>query len=191
MATATARIVIENRVRDGLLDDAWKLYQEAFEQLNALTVQRHLMTRSEFEEVCWDIRVQKWLVLDDSGALCGLATYTNVLESMPLISPAYFERRWPQLYALSRIWYCGFVAVAKFAPRATFTQLITGMYRVAEVDGGVIGLDVCRYNDETLRLGRVIKVSLARVSGGKVLAEVADEQRFMIYQTNPAKLGPG
>lgn len=177
------KIVIEELVRDGKLDDAWKLYQESFEELNAKTVQRHLMTRSEFEEVCWDIRVQKWLVFDDGGQICGMATYTNVLESMPLISPAYFERRWPQLFALSRVWYCGFVAVAPTAPAAAFVDLITGMYRVAERDGGVIGLDLCRWNDEVRHLSRVIRLVLHRASDGRVVAEAADAQKFMIYQT--------
>lgn len=180
------KIVIVEQLRDGELDDAWKLYEAAFQDLNTLTVQRHLMTRTEFDEVCWDIRVQKWLALDDSGQLCGLATYTNVLESMPLISPAYFQRRWPELFALSRVWYCGFVAVDKIARSASpFVEMITGMYRVAERDGGVIGLDLCRYNDEVRHLGRVIRLSLHRISDGQVRAEVADQQNFMIYQTNP------
>ena len=179
------KIVIHEIVRDGLLDDAWKLYQNAFEDLNARTVQRHLMTRTEFEEVCWDIRVQKRMAFDDSDQLCGMATYTNVLESMPLISPAYFQRRWPELFALSRIWYCGFVAVAPAAPTA-FVDLITGMYRDAEVDGGVIGLDLCRWNDQVRHLSRVIRLCLLRISDGKVRAEQADEQMFMIYETSPA-----
>jgi hypothetical protein len=182
------KIVIVEQLRGGEADDAWKLYEEAFEGLNTLTVQRHLMTRSEFDEVCWDIRVQKWLAFDGSGQLCGLATYTNVLESMPLISPAYFQNRWPELFALSHIWYCGFVAVGSSAKSVSpFVEMITGMYQVAERDRGVIGLDLCQYNDEVRHLSRVIRLCLHRISGGKVLAEVADQQKFMIYQTDPPR----
>ncbi len=180
-------IVVEEQVRDGLLDDAWKLYEQAFRHLNTLTVQRHLMHRSEFDEVCWDQRVQKWLAFDDDGQLVGLATYTNILESMPLISPEYFARRWPEHFALSRVWYCGFVAVAPGSTGSgVFMKMITGMYQVAERDGGVIGLDFCRHNDQAFRIGKAIELSLRRISGGRVGPERADEQVFMIYETAPS-----
>ncbi len=180
------KIVVEEQIRDGLLDDAWKLYDEAFRHLNTLTIQRHLMKRSEFEDVCWDRRIQKWLAYDDGGQLVGLATYTNILEAWPLISPEYFQQRWPQLYALSRIWYCGFVAVTAGAEAGVFTSMITGMYKVVERDGGVIGLDFCRHNDQAYRIGKAISLSLKRISDGRVRAERADEQTFMIYETAPS-----
>jgi hypothetical protein len=68
-----------------LVDEAWILYTEAFRELNALAVQRHLMYRHEFDEVVADRRVRKYLAVDDGGRLTGLATYTNHLEAMPLL----------------------------------------------------------------------------------------------------------
>jgi hypothetical protein len=169
---------------DERLEEAWQLYDTAFRGLNALTMQRHLMYRAEFDEVMTDPRIEKWLALSDDGVLLGLATYTNQLTAWPLISPEYFARRWPAQYASNSIWYCGFVAVPSHE-RGVFIELIAAMYRVAEEHGGVISLDICQHNIETFRLDRAIKTWLTRVSGGKVRAEAADSQTFMIYETAP------
>lgn len=170
------------------LEESWQLYQTAFEHLNSMTVQRHLMTRKEFDGVAADRRIEKWIIVrPENGQIIALATYTNVLEAWPLISPAYFERRWPTQYALSRIWYCGFVAVDRTAPRLTFLELITEMYRVAERADGVIGLDICRYNNAALRLGQIVGRALGSISAGRVVAELADAQQFYLYRAhNPA-----
>lgn len=106
-------IKVVDAVQEDLMAEVWDLYYTTFHELNAFAVQRHLMFRSEFDEVMLDTRVQKYLCLADDGSVCGLSTYTNMLDAMPLISPAYFERRWPELFAQNRIWYCGFVAVEK------------------------------------------------------------------------------
>lgn len=166
----------------GQLEEAWDLYESAFADLNALTVQRHLMFRTEFDAVAADRRIDKWLALSDDGVLLGLATYTNDLAAWPLISPAYFKRRWPQHYASRRIWYCGFVAVPGHH-KGVFVELIEAMYRHAEEQRGVISLDVCRHNIQTYRLDAAIAQWLHRISGGQVRCDAADAQTFMVYET--------
>jgi hypothetical protein len=168
------------------IEDAWMLYYEAFRELNVLAVQRHLMYRSEFDEVMRDRRVQKYLYLLDGYTLCGLSTFTNDLHSVPLISPPYFERRWPEHYAERRIWYCGFAAVRADgrAPNA-FAELVEAMYRVAATQSGIIALDMCRFNDETRHMSRVIPLMLRRLSRG-VRTERMDEQSYWIYEFPPA-----
>jgi hypothetical protein len=175
-------IKVVDAVYGDLLESGWDLYYDAFRELNALAVQRHLMYRSEFDDVMHDERVQKYLCLDDEAQLCGLSTYTNDLDAMPLISPPYFERRWPELYAQRRIWYCGFVAVQK-TERATtaFGDLVEAMYRMAASQNGIIGLDFCRFNDSSHHMARVIELKLHRLSG-KVRAERMDEQAFWLYE---------
>lgn len=183
-------IKVVDLVHDELAEEAWRLYSTAFEELNTLTVQRHLMYRSEFIEVMGDERVQKYLAIDDEdGTLRGLSTYTNDLDAMPLISPPYFQRRWPKHYAERRIWYCGFVAVQddKRAAQA-FGDLVEAMYLVAATQNGIIGLDICRHNDEARRMSRVVRLMLHRLSGD-VRAERMDEQAYWIYEfpeTSPA-----
>lgn len=163
-----------------LADRCWRLYYDAFVELNAYAVQRHLMTVREFDEVMTDPTVAKYLARDDAGTLAGLATYTNELHAMPLISPAYFERRWPKLYTEGKIWYCGFVAVAPGSGDA-FGALVEAMARVAIDDGGIIALDMCRFNDEGRRLSRVIPLMLHRIAG-EVRTERMDDQSYWLYE---------
>ncbi len=178
-------IEVVDTIPDTRLDDAWRLYNAAFRDLNAMTVQRHLMFQPEFDAVMQDKRIDKWLSCDETGDLLGLATYTNDLAAWPLISPEYFARRWPQEYAERRIWYCGFVAVPGHDP-GVFTGLIEAMYRRAEEQRGVISLDICRFNIESYKLDRAIAHWLNRISGGQVRCETADVQTFMVYETAPA-----
>jgi hypothetical protein len=162
---------------------AWELYEGAFEEMRSLAVQRHLMYQSEFDEVMADTRVEKYLCYDEEEKLCGLSTYSNDLFAMPLIAPEYFERRWPELYAEKKIWYCGFVAVGCEA-RSTqaFAALVEAMYRTATDRGGIIALDFCRHNDDSRRMSRVIRLMLHRLSSGTLQAECMDQQSFWIYE---------
>lgn len=168
------------RLGESLLDAAWDLYHEAFKELNSLAVQRHLMHRCEFDDVMLDPRVQKYLCLDDGAGLCGLSTYTNDLDAVPLISPRYFERRWPRHYAERRIWYVGFVAVAATAPVTAFPSLIAAMHATS-TRGALTVLDVCAHTDAVRHLPRSVRVLLQRLSGG-VRMERLDEQSYWLYE---------
>ena len=162
---------------------AWQLYEERFTDLDSHAVQRHLMTREEFLHVCADRDVEKWRVFDERDRLVGLATYTNVLESMPLISPAYFAARYPEQFAAGQVWYCGFVCVSDVADSRTFLELITRMYRQAADRGGVISLDYCGVNE---KLAQHVKVALTRLAGGArsgFRAAPADTQTYWVYET--------
>jgi len=55
------------------------------------------------------------------------------------------------------------------------------MYLVAAAQNGIIGLDFCRFNDESHHMGRVVRIMLHRLSGG-VRAERMDEQNFWLYE---------
>ena len=167
--------------------EAWRLYTDLFTELNRRTVQRHLMSHDEFADVCQDSRIEKWRVLHDDR-LVGLATYTNRLESMPLISPAYFAHRWPEHHATGRIWYCGFVGIAEHAPQGTFLQLIGRMYQQVADCGGVISLDYCAVN---ARLARAVERGLTSISGKKVRAGIADTQSYWVYETDPDRTAAG
>lgn len=176
-------IKIVDQVSDEeLLESAWNLYEDAFRELNALAVQRHLMYRSEFDEVMNDIRVQKYVCLDDDGTMTGLATYTNDLTAVPLISPAYFERNWPDHYATRRIWYIGFVAVD---PRAqgqqAFAQMVEEMYLIAVTQNGLVGLDICNYNDDVRDMSRIFRLMIHRYTGNMRFRRI-DQQSYWLYE---------
>ncbi|MGI5238651.1 hypothetical protein [Dactylosporangium sp. CA-139066] len=163
-------------------ETAWALYSTAFAELNALAVQRHLIYRHEFDDVMNDPRVDKYLCVDGDGTLLGLSTYTNELDAVPLISPPYFQRRWPQQYAEQRIWYCGFVATEDHARAATaFGELVTAMYHTAAAKNGLIALDFCHRTDKVRRMSRVVRLMLHRLSGD-VQAQRIDEQQYWLYE---------
>jgi hypothetical protein len=164
------------------LECAWELYIEAFQELNALAVQRHLMYRSEFDELMRDQRVQKYMCLDDDGTLLGMSTYTNDLNAVPLIAPEYFERHWPEHYAAHKIWYIVFVAVHPEAQgRPAFAQLVEEMYLVAATQNGLVGLDICSYNDEVRNMSRVFRMMIRRLTANMRFERI-DQQSFWLYE---------
>lgn len=175
-------VKVVDDLHESLVAEAWTLYHEAFEELNALAIQRHLMYRSEFDEVMRDRRVQKYLYLDDRGALGGLATFTNRLEAVPLISPLYFQRRWPRHYAQRRIWYIGFIAVSP-GSRATnaLVELVERMHAVAAARNGIVGLDVCRFNGDGRHMSRAIGLLVQRL-WKDARVERADEQSYWLLE---------
>ncbi len=193
----TARSASVGRKRDGVeievtkvvaghrREAAWRLYCEAFDELRTAAVQRHLMHRREFDDVMADERVVKVVgVGGDPAVVSALATYTNELEAMPLISPEYFARRWPELYATRRIWYLGFFAIHPEHRRTgAFEAVIEDMWQVVQAGQGIAALDICQRNEE-LGLPRAIEQMLASVSPG-VTASRIDEQAYWVYTAPP------
>jgi hypothetical protein len=175
------------KVMDQITDEdlhkaVWTLYEDAFADLRSLAVQRHLMYRSEFDEVMYDTRISKYLALDDDGTLCGIATYTNDLEAVPLIAPEYFERHWPDHYAAKKIWYIGFVAVSPQAQgREAFAQLVEQMYMLASSQNGLVGLDICTYNDDVRRMSRIFRLMVSRLSENMRFQRI-DQQSYWLYE---------
>jgi hypothetical protein len=171
------------------LEEAWRLYCEAFDEMRSASVHRRVMHRAEFDAVMADRRVDKYLAIGTGrpggGQLCGLATYTNDLDAVPLISPQYFQRRWPERFARRRIWYCGFVAVAPGAEQGetgtVFGALVEAMYRVAAAGDGIIALDFCRHDHEVHRMPRAVRLMLHRLSGS-VHCQRLDEQSYWLYE---------
>jgi hypothetical protein len=166
------------------LEDAWELYAGAFEELRAAAVQRHLMRRTEFDEVMADDRVEKYLA-HDGERLVGLATVTNDLDAMPLISPDYFARRWPNHYAQRRIWYLGFIAIRPDQRGgAVRALLVDRLWQPVRASRGVAALDICSRND-ALGLPRAIHRALERLSPD-VVATKLDAQVYWAFDLRAA-----
>jgi len=174
--------VIDQISDDELHKAAWELYERALGEMRSLAVQRHLMYQSEFDEVMRDPRVSKYLALTDDGTLCGVSTYTNDLGAVPLIAPQYFERHWPEHYAARKIWYIGFVAVnPEHQGREAFAQLVEQMYLVASTQNGLVGLDICAYNDDVRHMSRVFRLMVSRLSGNMQFSRI-DQQSYWLYE---------
>jgi hypothetical protein len=177
------RLVVLPVVTGELRERAWEAYSDAFDELRAAAIQRHMMTRSEFDDVMADDRVQVYLAEQADGAIVGIATLANDLAAMPLVSPDFFQARWPEHYAAGRCWYVGFVGVRPSAHGAGAFQLIVGTAATTLAQtGGVLVLDVPKRNIESFHVPHAVKrIADTLVSG--VTCEMIDAQTYWAYTT--------
>jgi hypothetical protein len=177
------RLVVLSVVTGELRERAWDAYRDAFDELRAAAIQRHMMTRGEFDEVMADDRVQVYLAEHADGGIVGIATLANDLAAMPLVSPDFFAARWPEHYAAGRCWYIGFVGVRPSAQGAGAFQLIVGTVATSLArSGGVVVLDVPKRNIESFHVPHAVKrIADTLVSG--VTCEMIDAQTYWAYTT--------
>ncbi len=176
--TLTETFLIDN---EDEIQAAWTMYLDAFGDLAELAMQRHVMHPHEFRDVLTDTRIRKYRVVGPDGQLHGLGAFTNNLPAVPLVSPAFFRRNWPDQFAADQCWHVLFLATSRtgrFTNPAAFRDIIVAMFRQAA--GGVVGLDVCTYNAEVRRLPQTVRVLLARTVGPVPAAQV-DAQHFWVY----------
>lgn len=123
----------------------WAMYEQTFREIDELAVQRHLMTRAEFDAVMDDPAVRKHTAYDDDR-IVGQSVITDDLDAWPLISPRYFARHYPVEYAEKRIFYVGYVCTDPGAPITTFRDLIDDMAREVFACDGIAVMDFCTIN---------------------------------------------
>ncbi|GAA0299939.1 GNAT family N-acetyltransferase [Kineococcus aurantiacus] len=183
MPRATTTLSTSTRLTGDDLEQAWKVYEVAFSSLTTRAVQQHLMTRAEFEEVCSDERVLKYVArdVDRDDAVCAFATFSNDLSTVYQLSEDYYRARWPRQFAEGSIWYIGCVGVhPSYRSSGVFVKLVEAMCRVVHEQGGVASLDICRYNDERLALPRLIE-RVVHSFGHAAEGERLDEQTYWAY----------
>ena len=134
------------------------MYEQAFGPLRVLAVARQVLTEEEFGAELDNPRVWKYLALDSDGELAGLTTLSDDLSTMPWISPEYFEHHYPREWSRRAVFYVGVTLVR---PDKRRDHIVTMMaehvaQRVASVEG-VLGYDLCGFNDRSRSLGRVIE----------------------------------
>ena len=175
-------------VVDGeLRERAWEAYLDAFECLRTVAIQRHVMTRAEFDEVMADKRVTVMLTVREDGFIAGIATMSADLTAMPLISPEYFAARWPDHYADGHCWYIGLVGVRPSEQGGgSFALIVSAVAQMLDRAGGVVVLDVPRRNMADLHVPHAVeRVASAVVDDLEV--EMVDAQGYWAYST-PARV---
>jgi hypothetical protein len=175
------RIDVVARLPAELMDEAWRFYVDAFDELRTLAVQRHVYFRHEFETQMTDERVLKYVGID-GDCIRALATLTNDLHAVPLISPEYFEQRWPELYAQGRIFYVGFTAVQSGVKGAgVFVGVLHRMSERILSAESIMVLDVCAHNEAVHGLPNVVKIATGRIAG-TVRSRRLDSQSYWLYE---------
>lgn len=166
-----------------LRERAWDAYVDAFEELRSQAIQRHVMTRAEFDDVMADERVAVYLAQRPDGRIAGIATLANDLEAMPLVSPDFFRARWPEHYAAGRCWYVGLVGVRPDEQGGGAFQLIVGtVASTLGPRGGVLVLDVPRRNMEDFHVPHAVK-RIADALLSDVTCHMVDAQAYWAYTT--------
>jgi hypothetical protein len=175
------RIDVMRALPAELMDSAWAFYREAFDELRTLAVQRHVYHRHEFEAQMADERVLKYVGVD-GDAVRALATLTNDLAAVPLISPDYFASRWPELYEARQIYYVGFTAVqAGSHGLGVFVRLMRRMGDEILAAESIMVLDVCAHNEAQYSLPNVVKVATGRLHS-TVRSRRLDSQSYWVYE---------
>jgi hypothetical protein len=177
MTVVETRTVLEGDLRE----QAWKLYLQSFDELRYLAVQRHVMYGDEFDAVMADPLVDKFLIWGVDGSLQGLSTMTAHLSSMPLVSPEYFARRWPERYQAGLVFYIGFLGVHPDSHgTGVFGDLVRAMTEpVANLEGLAV-IDVCTYNKDKLHLPRAIRWLASTWASSVEMADL-DAQTYVGY----------
>jgi hypothetical protein len=176
------RITVDKVLPAEFLEAAWLLHNLAFDELRTESITRHVMFRNEFEAVMADERVWKYRGIDESDptAVPAMATFTNDLSTVPLVSLEFFEHRWPELYSGQRIWYIGFFAIdPDHRGSGVFEQVIAHMWRAVTESDGIAMLDICRRNDR-LGLPTAIHQTLLSLTP-EMTATTVDEQTYWLY----------
>lgn len=189
--TDDLELVVLPVVSGELRERAWDAYCDAFAELRTAAIQRHVMTRGEFDAVMADDRVQVLMAQHDGGRIAGIATLANDLEAMPLVSPDFFRARWPEHYAAGRCWYIGLVGVRPSEQGGGAFQLIVGSVAATlGPRGGVLVLDVPQRNVDAFHVPKAVK-RIADAVVKDVTIEMVDAQSYWAYTTPvPAAAAP-
>jgi hypothetical protein len=140
----TRQLVVEGDVAEAI----WEMYEEAFTPLDELAAQRHLWTREEVLAELANPAIVKFIGWSGDRPV-GLAMITNELELVPMISPAFLRRRFPEQATRNAIFY-GIVIFVRpgFRGKTLFARLGSLMGQETARHGGVVLFDVCSYNRE-------------------------------------------
>ena len=175
------QIEFERVVPPPVLEATWHLYNRALEELRRTAVQRHVMYRNEFDHVMADERVWKYRAVEPKGMITALATFTNQLESMPLISPDFFAHHWPRLYEAHSIWYIGFFAIhPDHRSSGVFERVIAHMWRQVRESHGIALLDIA-WRNEVIGLPDGIHRVLQTLTPGMRTTRL-DDQTYWLYE---------
>lgn len=181
-APATAPLRVERRSVLGAtepeVDRLYGLYEQAFGPLRVLAAARHVLTRSEFVEEMHDVRVDKYVALDEAGAVVGISTFTGDLAAVPWISPEYYAASFPEQTARGALYYLGFTLVdPAYRRHRTFEAMVEEIVRRLRAEKAVCVWDMCAFNRDELQLEAGIVAILDR-SGGATMTTL-DTQTYV------------
>jgi len=150
------RITVETDLDPEMAKRYYELYRDTFKDLETQAVARQLLHRHEFLEEMHDPRVLKYTAWDGDEAI-GVTTLTRHLETVPWISPKYFEHHYPEFWARNAVYYLGLTLVDRDHQRSrVFEAMIAAATQRILDERAVCAWDICHFNNEVLGLGPAI-----------------------------------
>jgi hypothetical protein len=181
------RITIEAKVDDETARRFYALYVESFGELATKAVARQVLHEHEFMEEMLDDRVDKYLARDH-GRVVAMCTLTKNLETVPWISPQYFEHHYPDHWRRDAVYYLGFVLVAHSHRRSNlFVELIRVVSETLVDRRAMCAYDICSYNNEIIGLSEAIETLLTSVAEISV-ASIDTQTYYRAIPLGPRKL---
>jgi hypothetical protein len=176
------KITIERVLSDEATNALYPTYLTAWESLLTKAAARHVLTLEEFAKEMSDPRIEKYVVRDGAGVAVALTTMTCDLSTMDWINQDYYASRYPDAVARGTMFYLGYTIVDATRRRSSAFMLMAAEVnrRVAEA-GGVVGFDICAYND-AFGIGR----HTARLFGSSHHIDTLDAQTYYAADYSPA-----
>ncbi|BDU08048.1 hypothetical protein [Nocardia cyriacigeorgica] len=141
-------VTVETTIEPERAERFHELYEQSFGPLRTRAAARQVLHRDEFLAEMSDPRIHKHVARTGSGEPVGVTTLTKYLETVPWISPEYFNARYPEHAARDAIYYAGFTLVAPSARQgAAFHVMIESVVRVLVAERAAVGWDICSYNN--------------------------------------------
>ncbi|AHH16442.1 hypothetical protein NONO_c16410 [Nocardia nova SH22a] len=170
-------ITVETAIPDAEIELFQELYEVAFGPLRSRAIARQVLHRDEFHLEMTDTRVDKIVARTETGTPIGLTTLTRHLDTVPWISPEYFATRFPQHAERDAIYYAGFTLVTPTARHgAAFHAMISTVVRILAAAGGVVGWDICSYNNSQLSFADALRNAVGEQANVEVAVE--DSQTY-------------
>ena len=183
--TVTCETTVDSRTASAL----WDLFTISFAPLEHRAAARQLLSRDDFNREVLDSRVAKYLARSAGGELLGLATLSNDLDTVPWISPGFYQTRYPVHFARNAVFYCG-IAMVHPDVRSTgaFAHMISAFSRDIAAADGILAADMCRFNVDALELPKAVTLILAKMWGSVNPVEL-DQQIYMAWEPGDRKEG--
>ena len=166
----------------GVLEDAWQLYLAAFDCLRTRAVQRHVLYRDEFDAIMKDTRVIKYLGFDGPVLSC-FGTRTSDLDAVTLISPEYFQARYPRQFESHNIFYVLFFAIR---PEYQSSGALFGLMNVLVShipEEGILVIDIAAAR-KSVHLQKAVQ-RIVRQQAPTARTVLLDEQTYYAYEFSP------
>ena len=143
-----------------------RLYRNAFTVLATRAPARQAHTDEEFLAEMADPAVLKLVARASDGSPRGLAILSNDLQTVPWISPTYYETRFSQHAAHGTLWYVTAIIVdTEHQGGPWASMLLTSVIGHVAARRGVAAFDCCLYNVETVGLPRLVGLVAQRMAG--------------------------